>query len=320
MKKSHLLTLFLLLCTIYTQAQNKKPKHIILIGVDGLGAYSIPGSKLRAINKQLSSDTSTNFVDEKYHTKAKVPTLEKLMKDGAYSLTTRSVLPSSSAVNWASMTMGAGPEIHGYTEWGSKKPELPSRTLDRYGMFPSIFSLLKDQKPDAEIGVVYEWDGIGYLFPKKAVSLDANCEGDSATALTASNYIINKKPNLLFIHLHDVDHIGHSIGHGTPEYYKSVSQTDAYIGQIVQAVQKAGIADETLIIVSADHGGINKGHGGKTMQEMNIPWIAYGKSIKKKGEITESMMTYDTAATIAWLLNLKTPQAWIGRPVKQIFE
>ena len=42
------------------------------------------------------------------------------MEDGSYTLKKRSALPSSSAINWASMFMGAGPELHGYTEWGSK--------------------------------------------------------------------------------------------------------------------------------------------------------------------------------------------------------
>lgn len=51
------------------------------------------------------------------------------MDAGCYTLKKRSVLPSSSAVNWASMFMGAGPELHGYTEWGSKTPELPSRVV-----------------------------------------------------------------------------------------------------------------------------------------------------------------------------------------------
>ena len=59
--------------------------------------------------------------------------------------------------------MGAGPELHGYTQWGSKTPELPSRVLNQHGIFPTIFQLLRDARPEAEIGCLYEWDGIKYL-------------------------------------------------------------------------------------------------------------------------------------------------------------
>ena len=85
------------------------------------------------------------------------------MADGSYTLEKRSALPSSSAINWASMFMGAGPELHGYTQWGSKTPELPSRVLNQHGIFPTIFQLLRDARPEAEIGCLYEWDGIKYL-------------------------------------------------------------------------------------------------------------------------------------------------------------
>lgn len=69
--------------------------------------------------------------------KADMPNVKKLMEDGSYTLKKRSALPSSSAINWASMFMGAGPELHGYTEWGSKTPELPSRVLNKNGICPT---------------------------------------------------------------------------------------------------------------------------------------------------------------------------------------
>ena len=94
-----LATFALLFCfTFSCNAKGKdKAKHVVLIGLDGWGAYSLP--------------------------KADMPNVKKLMEDGAYTLKKRSALPSSSAINWASMFMGAGPELHGYTEWGSKTPE-----------------------------------------------------------------------------------------------------------------------------------------------------------------------------------------------------
>ena len=67
------------------------------------------------------------------------------MQKGCYTLKKRSVLPSSSAVNWASMFNGAGPEIHGYTEWGSRTPEIPSMVTNEHGIFPTIYSVCEKQ-------------------------------------------------------------------------------------------------------------------------------------------------------------------------------
>ena len=138
MKKSTWLFLLLtitLLTATSVQAKNRA-KHVVLIGLDGWGAYSVES--------------------------ADIPHIKKLMEEGCYTLKKRSVLPSSSAVNWASMFMGAGPELHGYTTWGSKVPELPSRVVNEHGIFPTIFSLLREAQPESEIGCLYEWNGIKY--------------------------------------------------------------------------------------------------------------------------------------------------------------
>jgi predicted AlkP superfamily pyrophosphatase or phosphodiesterase len=269
-------------------------KHVILIGSDGFGAYAFE--------------------------KAKLPNLRKLMVGGAYSLEARSVLPSSSAVNWASMIMGSGPELHGYTEWGSKTPELPSRILGKGNIYPTIFSLVDEQMPNAKKGVSYTWGGIGYLFEKNMVDLDFNGETDEETIVKALDFIAKDKPALTFIHLTHPDNEGHEVGHGTPEYYAAVEKVDAQVGQIVDFLEKQGMWDDTLLIFSSDHGGINKGHGGKTLAEVEIPWIIYGQGVPAKGELKSSVVTYDTASTIAYVLGLDTPDFWRGKTVMEAFE
>ena len=122
---------FLMLFADASMAAKWKAKHVVLTGLDGWGAYSV--------------------------NKAEMPNVKKLMEEGSYTLKKRSVLPSSSAVNWASMYMGAGPELHGYTEWGSQTPELPSRVVNKHGIFPTVFSLLRESDPKAEIGCICEW-------------------------------------------------------------------------------------------------------------------------------------------------------------------
>lgn len=298
MKKNVLFLAFcLLMVTDAVFAAKWRANHVVLIGLDGWGAYSVE--------------------------KADMPHLKKLMADGSYTLKKRSVLPSSSAVNWASMFMGAGPELHGYTEWGSQTPELPSRVVDEDGIFPTVFGLLHRADPKAEIGCIYEWDGIRYVVDTLALTYDkhvaeASKEPD-ATARYAAEYIKRAKPNLVGVIFDNPDHVGHADGHDTPAYYQVLTKLDGYIGQIVAAVKEAGMLDDTVFIITSDHGGINKGHGGKTMEEMETAFIISGKNIKKGYNFTESMMQFDVAPTIAWIFNLQQPQVWIGRPMKQVF-
>lgn len=291
------MALCLLLVTDAVFAAKWRANHVVLIGLDGWGAYSVE--------------------------KADMPVVKKLMEDGSYTLKKRSVLPSSSAVNWASMFMGAGPELHGYTEWGSKTPELPSRIVDEDGIFPTVFGLLHRAAPKAEIGCIYEWDGIRYVVDTLALTYDKHVAQASkepeATARYAAEYIKRAKPNLVGVIFDNPDHVGHADGHDTPAYYEVLTKLDGYIGQIVQAVKEAGILDDTVFIITADHGGINKGHGGKTMEEMETAFIISGKNVKKGYNFTESMMQFDVAPTIGWIFNLQQPQVWIGRPMKQVF-
>lgn len=272
--------------------------HVIIIGLDGWGAYSVP--------------------------KAEMPNVKSLMDDGSYTLTKRTVLPSSSAPNWASMFMGAPVELHGYTQWGSQTPEVPSRVVNKNGIFPTVFSIMRDQNPDAEIGVLYEWNGIKHLVDTLSLSHYRQAAPDKLHPDTlckvAEKYIIEKRPQLLAVCFDEPDHTGHAAGHDTPEYYEMLTRLDQFVGRIVEATKKAGIYDDAVIIVTSDHGGINKGHGGITLQEMETPFVVSGKGIKKGGKITDSMMQYDVASTVADILGLQQPQVWTGRPMTEIYK
>lgn len=298
MKKVLVTAMFAIMASLCVFAVKPKAQHVILVGFDGWGAYSLP--------------------------KADMPNVKKLMADGCYTLDKRTVLPSSSAPNWASMFMGAPTEIHGYTTWGSQKPEIPSRWEKKHNIFPTVYQVTRDQHPAAEIGVIYEWDGIKYLIDTLSLSYHAQAvdaqKFPARTAEMAEKYIKEKKPELLAVSFDEPDHVGHSAGHDTPEYYAKLAEIDGYLGRIIKAAEDAGIADETIFIVTADHGGIEKGHGGITLQEMRTPFIICGKNIKKGGEFPESMMQYDVASTIAYALGVEQPQVWTGRPMKQVFK
>ena len=290
----------ILLLTSSVMAQSKKEtrlvEHVVVIGFDGL---SPDGLK-----------------------KANTPNFDQVIQEGASSMHARGVLPTSSSTNWATMIMGAGPEQHGITSngWKVKDHVLPPIVEDDEAIFPTIFNVVNKQLADAEIGAIYDWTDFGRLFEKSAVDYDVSPKTAEETAKTASDYIKDKKPTFTFVHLDHVDHAGHEFGHGSLEYYKSVTVADKLLGQIMDAIKKAGMSKNTLVILSADHGGFEKGHGGETLGEIEIPFILWGKGIKKNYKIPNAVYQYDNAATVAFALGLKRPWAWIGRPLKMAFE
>ncbi len=288
-------TLFLWSCSSNIEATPEGIEHIIVIGIDGMSPNGIQN--------------------------ANTPTLDSMIQNGAATMHARSVLPSSSSPNWASMIMGADTEQHGVTSNGWEKfdHQLPPVVVTENGTFPTIFTLFKDQQPEAQVGAIYDWDGFGRLFEKSDVDFDIDGDHEDKTTQEAVNYIKEHTPKFTFVHLDHVDHAGHAKGHGTPDYFQSVEKADSLIAEIIDATKQAGIFEKTMFIVSADHGGLGFGHGGESLAEMEIPFILYGAGIKKGYYIEETVYQYDNAPTVAYAMGLQTPQAWIGRPVKGAF-
>ena len=291
------LSLWALLVTLRHEAQAQAPRaeHFVIIGCDGMSPDGV--------------------------LKAKTPVMHRMMAEGSWTLQARGVMPTSSSPNWASMIMGAGPEQHGVTsnDWQTNKFEISPVVVGSGGIFPTIFSVLREQKPKSILGVFHDWNDYGRLFERAACNQIEDSVGPTNATRHAIAWFKETKPTFLFIHLDHVDHAGHHDGHGTPEYYASVEVADQLIGEILQGIKEAGVADRTLVLVTADHGGVAKGHGGATMAEIEIPWILTGPRVAKGKQIKEPVNTYDTAATVAYAFGLKQPKAWIAKPVITAF-
>jgi len=254
--------------------------------------------------------------------RAEAPNLKRLREQGAWTFHARGVMPTSSSPNWASMIMGAGPEQHGVTsnDWQPDKFDIAPIAVGSGGIFPTIFGVLREQQPAAVMGVFHDWNDYGRLFERKAVNVIKDTDGPTNAVREATAFWKDNQATFTFIHLDHVDHAGHEFGHGTPEYYASVVVADQLIGETIAALRAAGMWEQTILIVTADHGGKGKGHGGATMGEIEIPWIITGPGVKAGHEIKSPVSTCDTAATIAYVFKLKPPDVWIGRPVREAFK
>ena len=279
-------------------APHKPVRRAIILGFDGLAGFAVDS--------------------------ADMPCLRSLMDEGSWTTRKHSVLPSSSAVNWATMLMGAGPEVHGYIAWDSREPAFTPAQTGPNGMPPTLFTLFREARPDAESACTYQWDGIKYVIDTAAVSMHRQFpgteEGIEEELAFVRQYIVDKEPELALFTWDYPDHTGHSAGWYTPDYYAMLSRLDKVIEGVVLTLFEEGMIENTLLIVTSDHGGHRTGHGAPLPSDIYAPFVAYGGGIQEGHQIEAPMYQYDVAATVAHYLDLDLPDSWRGRPILEIFE
>jgi predicted AlkP superfamily pyrophosphatase or phosphodiesterase len=62
------------------------------------------------------------------------------------------------------------------------------------------------------------------------------------------------RPNLVLLHLVEIDHVEHQKGPRTPDAFWAASYEDDRLREILEAVEAAGLRDRTAIFVVSDHG------------------------------------------------------------------
>jgi arylsulfatase A-like enzyme len=123
---------------------------------------------------------------------------------------------------------------------------------------------------------------------------------------------------VLFIHFGTTDGMGHVHGWMSPEQFSVIFRADEALGRILAELDARGLRDETLIIISADHGGHDTIHGTYMREDMTIPWVMSGPGVQP-GALASPVHTMDTAATAAFALGLPIPSEWDGVPVYEAF-
>ena len=264
---------------------------------------------------------------------SQMPVLQRLVAEGAHTWTATTIYPSITLPSHTSMLTGVGPDKH-HILWNGW---VPSRGLVTV---PTAFSQAKQAGFSTAVFVGKEkfrhlvsTNSVDQFTYGRAAAVDVvKIDGGGGeekhegtvladkVAAQAATYILRQKPNLCFIHFADPDSVGHKFGWGSPEQLEAFAKTDAALGVVVKAIDQAGIANETVIIVTADHGGHGRTHGSKSPEDVQIPWIAWGKGVKRGFAITAPVSTCDTAATAMWLLNVPLPPALDGQPVTSAFE
>lgn len=240
---------------------------------------------------------------------APMPNLMALMQNGAYTLNARTVFPSSTLPAHASMLLGVCPSKHG-VDWNDYLPE------NGYANGTDLFDLAHAAGLQTVMHVGKE----------KLRQLTDPSSLDRFTYVNDRDLVVAERLlddfpqdfGLLFVHFPLVDGMGHVHGWMSWQQLSVASRADEALGLILAELDARGLRDETLIIVTSDHGGHDTTHGYSYPEDMTIPWVVSGPGVQPK-VLTTQVNTMDTAATAAFMLGLPIPPEWDGVPVYEAF-
>jgi hypothetical protein len=241
---------------------------------------------------------------------ANTPTLDRLRAAGAYSSRAQAVVPSVTLVNHASMLGGMSPQKHGVT-WNIHDPSLGKVNG------PTLFSVA--QQAGLSTAMVVGKPKLEHLVLPNSVNIYNYAGFTDRQVVNQALTVINAGlPDILFIHLPDVDTAGHATGWMSPGQLLAIQLTDSLIAEIVDALESGDQLSTTLLIVTSDHGGSGQAHGTGSAEDTIIPWLAVGPGVPAGVGIERSIVVYDTAATALQALGLPIPVEWDGRPISEI--
>ncbi len=240
---------------------------------------------------------------------APMPNLMALMQSSAFSLGAQTVLPSVTLVSHSSMLVGVCPAKHG-VNWNDYIPDLG------YAIGTDLFDIAH------AAGLrTYMYAGKEKLRQVTEPSSLDQFVFVNDRDLVLMERLIAEFPQdfgILFIHLALTDGMGHVYGWLSPEQLSVIRRADEALGLLLTALDARNLRSETLLIITADHGGHSTTHGSSLPEDMTIPWIASGAGIQPKA-LTSPVHTMDTAATAAFAVGLPIPAEWDGVPIYEAF-
>ena len=261
-------------------------QHVVIVSIDGGRPDVI-----------LTSDT---------------PNLHELAAGGAYTWWAHTIVPSITLPSHCSMLTGCEMAKHGITwndkfraEAGYVKTSTCFEIAKAAGLGTAMFVGKEKLRHIAKPGTVDEFSVVS--------------GGAVPISEAAGAYFKANKPGILFVHYPDSDAAGHGKGWGSPAHHASIENCDKGIGILRAALKDSGVAEQTIIIVTADHGGHLLTHGTTDVRDMTIPWICYGPGIIAPGELQAPLFVCDTAATAVYALGLQPDPQWDGKPVTAAF-
>jgi predicted AlkP superfamily pyrophosphatase or phosphodiesterase len=248
--------------------ENKKEDYLIVISVDALNAKD-------------------------YDVIKDLPNFKSLMANGSYAKEVVGIYPTLTYPSHTTISTGTYPDKHGIVnnkrfQIGSSNPEWYWYSKDigvptfydlarKKGLtvgalawpvtagadidynYPEMWTISEKENEEELLKKNGTSPLITYLRKNYGSKLRERKQPELDNFITSSAvYLIkNKKPNVLLVHLVELDSNRHNFGADSAEVKTALERQDERIGKIVRAAKDAGIYNNTTFVVLGDHGFLN---------------------------------------------------------------
>ncbi len=238
------------------------------------------------------------------------PRIRNVMETGAVTLNASSLMPTMTLPCHISLFHSVPPARHGITS-------------NVYTPFARPLTGLVEQAAlyNRKCAFFYNWEQLrdvarpgtlAYSYFIQAARDFAT--GDQRIADAAAAYISTQRPDFVFVYFGTVDEIGHDHGWMSDPYLRQIEHIDGAVGQVIDALP----ADSALLM-QADHGGHDRTHGTDCVEDVRIPWLLWGASIRQGYTIQTNVTLLDTTPTLAKMLSIPSAETWEGRVIDEAF-
>ena len=225
------------------------------------------------------------------------PTLTRLVEEGAATLDAETVQPSHTLPAITSMLTGLRPQTHGVT-WNSYEP-------DR-GLVDATTIFDVAHRAGLRTAFIAGKIKLRHAAPPGAVNeLAIFNRPDSLVTIDARNCLVDEQPNLMLVHLAGVDRAGHRFGWRQDKQEEALRVADVSLGSLISIIDRGGLRGPSIVIVTADHGGLGRDHRRRVGANTTVPWILWGDGVTHT--TLPPMSVTATAATALHALGLDVP-------------
>jgi poly-gamma-glutamate synthesis protein (capsule biosynthesis protein) len=238
-------------------------------------------------------------------TPGRTPHLLALARRGAYTFQAQTIFPPVTLPANASLLTGLPPEAHG-VDWNDYQPArgvITATTLFTLAHAAGLRTVLVAGK-----------EKFAHFNDPAAVDVYRFVTTGDQAVVDEAILQVQAGFDLLVVHLPNPDYFGHLTGWMSDIYLFQLTRTDAALGRLL-----AALPPKTVVILTADHGGLGRLHGRRIAEDLTIPWIIAGPGLKTDHVLAEPVNLMDTAATAAYLLGLALPPPAAGRIIAEAF-